>query len=249
MLNDLVTISQTRNLMQVHALTGDEKYLRAIERAGQWLIDWQLPEPTPGWAQQYDWDRQPSWGRMFEPPSACSSPSTHAINLLMDIHLLTGDHQYLAPIPVAARWLDRARLGPQQWARFYEPATGRPLYLTSNNRTSYWLTYHDGDLPDHYAFKGNWGFDRVKARWELLQDLGRDGLRAREAAEPSLAELKQRIAAAEPRVAELIGPNGSIGKYPEQRVGVRALASAVSVVAGYLVSVRDLRARTGAGTN
>jgi len=246
MLNDLVTITQTRNLMQVYEMTGDEKHLRAIERTGQWLIDWQLPEPTPGWAQEYDWDRLPTWGRLFEPPAACSAPSCAAIGLLIDIHLLTGDDKYLSPIPAVVAWLDRARIGEHMWARFYEPSTGRPVYFTSDNRTTYWLTYDDGDVPDHYAFKGNWGLDRYKARWERLQEIGREALAAEEAAEPSLAELRASVEAAEPTVRELIGPEGFIGRYPTQGGHVRKLASSVSTVARYLVLVHKLEARTQA---
>jgi hypothetical protein len=247
MLNDLVTITQTRNLMQVYERTEDEKYLRAIERTGQWLIDWQLPEPTPGWAQEYDWDRKPTWGRRFEPPGACSSPSCAAIGLLMDIHLLTGEEKYLSPIPAAAAWLDRARIEEDRWARFYEVKTGRPLYFTSDNRTTYWLTYDDGDVPDHYAFKGNWGFDSRKARWDRLQAIGREALIAEESAQPSADALWAAVGLAEPRVRELIGPEGFIGTYPAKGGDVRRLASAVSTVSRYLIWVRDLRAMGEAG--
>ncbi|MFW6157047.1 MAG: pectate lyase, partial [Armatimonadota bacterium] len=56
MLNDHVTLSSVRELMLVYRYTEDPRYMEGIRRTGQWFIDWQLDEPTPGWAQHYGWD-------------------------------------------------------------------------------------------------------------------------------------------------------------------------------------------------
>jgi PelA/Pel-15E family pectate lyase len=188
MLNDLVTISSVRELMLVHGYTGDPRYMEAIRRTGQWFVDWQLEEPTPGWAQHYGRDGRPAWGRRFEPPCACSAPTIEAIDVLIDIHLLTGDERYLAPIPAAVAWLDRARTGENEWARFYELKTGRPLYAAIDDAP--WLRYErDDGLYKGYAQWGRWPFERRQARWHRLEEIGREALVAEETGPPTEAEL------------------------------------------------------------
>ncbi|MFW6437904.1 MAG: pectate lyase, partial [Armatimonadota bacterium] len=192
MLNDQVTISSVRELMLLYGHIRDPRYLEAIRRTGQWFIDWQLDEPTPGWAQHYGWDRKPAWGRRFEPPSACSAPSIEAIDVLIDIHLLTGDEHYLSPIPAVVAWLDRARTGENEWARFYEVKTGRPLYTAID--AAPWLRYtRDEGLYKGYAQWGSWPFERRRARWERLQAIGREALIAEETAAPTEEQLQARL--------------------------------------------------------
>ncbi len=232
MLNDRVTISQTRLLLEVHEVTGDARYLEGAKRAGQWFIDWQLPEPTPGWAQQYNWDKTPAWGRPFEPPSCCGSPSSYAMNLLMDIHLATGDAEYLAPIPAVIAWFERSRTGPNEWARFYEPGTNRPIYAASQKDRD--VRYNRDVLYEGYAQWGSWSYTGHRARWERLQELGREGLIAAEAAPQTPEELATIIAASEPEVRELIGPEGFLGKYITEGGNVRELSSAVRTLHRYL---------------
>ncbi|HLT01525.1 MAG TPA: hypothetical protein VK001_05070, partial [Geminicoccaceae bacterium] len=55
-----------------HRLYGDEAYLATAIRTGEFLLAAQLPEPQPGWAQQYNRDMEPIWGRKFEPPAIAS---------------------------------------------------------------------------------------------------------------------------------------------------------------------------------
>ncbi|MFP4248144.1 MAG: pectate lyase [Armatimonadota bacterium] len=192
MLNDLVTISSVRELMLVHRYTGDPRYMEAIRRTGQWFIDWQLEEPTPGWAQHYGRDGRPAWGRRFEPPCACSAPTIEAIDVLIDIHLLTGDERYLGPIPAAVAWLDRARTGDNEWARFYELKTGRPLYAAIDDPP--WLRYErDDGLYKGYAQWGSWPFERRRERWERLREIGREALLAEETGPPEAGELRRLL--------------------------------------------------------
>ncbi len=238
MLNDYVTISQTRTLMAVHRRSGDERYLDGIRRAGDFFVQWQLPEPAPGWAQQYCFDGRPAWGRVFEPPSVCGLPSAHAIGLLIDIHLLTGDPRYLGPIPAALAWLQRAHTGPREWARFHEPYTGRPIYARSQTEPQ--ISYARDVLYPGYAQFGDWGVDGFAARWRRLQELGREGLIAAESAPPSADELRRSIADLGPRVRDLIAPDGTLGGYPANGVDPGTLAGAVSQVTRYFEAVRTL---------
>ncbi len=243
MLNDGVTISPTRTLMMAYARTDDARYLDAIKRAGDWFIRNQLPEPTPGWAQEYYAEDRAAWGRRFEPPAACSAPTSSACGLLIDIYLLTGDDRYLAPIPAALAWLERSQLPDGNWARFYELKTNRPLYFTSDDRTTYRLTYDDSDAPDHYSFKGNWGFSAQKTRYGRLQEVGRETLIAEEAAEPTTEALAEKVLAMEQSVRDLIAPDGRLGKYPTEGGHVTRLASDSSWVALYATRYDELQRR------
>ena len=67
--------------------------LAASARAGgDFLVLAQLPEPQPGWAQQYNYDMHPIWARKFEPPAISSLESRYAINALLDLTERTGGH-------------------------------------------------------------------------------------------------------------------------------------------------------------
>ncbi len=245
MLNDRVTISSVRELMLVYRHSSDPRYLEAVERTGQWLIDHQLEEPTPGWAQHYDFDYRPAWGRRFEPPCACGARSADVIDVLIDIHLLTGDPRYLQPIPAALAWLDRARTGPNEWARFYEVKTGRPLYAAIECEP--WVRYErDEGLYTGYAQWGSLPFETRLARWERLQEIGRLALIAEESAPMSLQQARELVEAEEEYVREVCAPDGSLGSWPTQQGKVRQLVGHVDRVARYLKAVRLLQ-ETGGG--
>jgi len=240
MINDQVTISSVRELMLVHEHSPDQRYLDAIERTGQWFIDWQLPEPTPGWAQQYSWDRKPAWGRRFEPPAACSAPSMEIIDVLIDIHLLTGDERFVGPIPAAVAWLDRARTGPHEWARFYEMKTGRPLYTSIDHVP--WLRYtRDDELYAGYAQWGSWSFETRRARWERLQEIGREALIAEEAAPLSTEQAAALVGREEDWVREVCAPDGALAAWADDPGKVTALTGPVRRVANYLLAAETLR--------
>ena len=45
---------------------GAKRYGEAAEQAGEFMILAQMPDPQPGWAQQYNQDMHPAWARKFE---------------------------------------------------------------------------------------------------------------------------------------------------------------------------------------
>jgi hypothetical protein len=53
-LNDDVQLDCIETLRDAHRRRGDPVFITAIRRAGDFLVAAQLPEPQPGWAQQYD---------------------------------------------------------------------------------------------------------------------------------------------------------------------------------------------------
>lgn len=151
-LNDNVTGYLCQTLLEAYRVYKEEKYLTAVKRLGDFLILSQMPEPQPGWAQQYNVDMQPIWARKFEPPGVSGDETQEVIQTLLDIVEFTRDSKYLAPIPSAISWLKRSQLSDGQIARYYELKTNRPLYMERNGNT-YSLTYSDRNLPDHYGWK------------------------------------------------------------------------------------------------
>jgi PelA/Pel-15E family pectate lyase len=151
-LNDNVCGYVVDTLIMAHQIYDDPRYLRAIERLGNFLVLAQMPLPQPGWCQQYDYQMQPIWARRFEPPAIAGDESQETIETLLKIFEVTGDAQYLAPIPVALDYLERSQLSDGQLARFYELRTNRPLYMVRQG-DQYQLTYDDSRLPGHYGWK------------------------------------------------------------------------------------------------
>jgi hypothetical protein len=146
--NDGAMSTLIETLLEAARLYGEAKYKEAAIRGGRFMILAQMPEPQPGWAQQYNAEMHPAWARKFEPPAVSSSESVRVIRALFALHEATGDKRFLAPVPAALDWLKRSRLPTGGHARFYELQTGKPLYLTKD----YKLTYEPNDLPTHYAF-------------------------------------------------------------------------------------------------
>ncbi|OYT68700.1 MAG: hypothetical protein CFK52_14510, partial [Chloracidobacterium sp. CP2_5A] len=127
----------------------DERCRQALLKLGGFLLLAQMPEPQPGWAQQYDFNLRPIWARKFEPPAVAGRETQDAIETLLRIYRLTGDAKWLEPIPRALAWLKRSHLPDGRLARYYELRSNRPLYMTPD----YKLTYSDRDVPDHYGWK------------------------------------------------------------------------------------------------
>lgn len=167
----------------------------AAEKGGDFLLLAQMPEPQPAWAQQYDFDMHPAWARQFEPPAVTGGESQGALRILLELYRQTGQAKYLEPVPRALEYLRRSRLPNGRLARFYELRSNRPLYFTRD----YQLTYDDGDLPTHYAFKVG---DRTEAiardyarlRTPPAQSTGSTSAQPARSAPPSLAQVKAVLA-------------------------------------------------------
>jgi hypothetical protein len=146
------------------------QYAAAAERAGDFIILAQMPEPQPVWAQQYNAKMQPAWARRFEPSSVTGGESQGVIRTLISLYRQTGKQKYLEPIPQALDYLVRSELPNGQLARFYELKTNRPLYFTKK----YELTYDDSDMPTHYGFKVGSGVKRLRAEFEKARSKPRN---------------------------------------------------------------------------
>ena len=157
-LNDDLAGSVSRLLAEAAAIRGDTRCKAALAKLGDFLLLAQMPEPQPGWAQQYDTRMRPAWARKFEPPALAGRESKDAMETLLRIFSITADAKYLEPLPRAIAWLKRSRLPDGRIARYYELLTNRPLYMTADYR----LTNDDTDLPPHYGWK-------VESRIEAIE--------------------------------------------------------------------------------
>ena len=173
----------------------------AAEKAGDFLVLAQMPEPQPAWAQQYDFDMHPAWARKFEPPAVTGGESHGAMRTLLGLYRETGKRKYLEPIPRALEYLRRSRLQDGRLARFYELRTNKPLYFTKD----YQLTYDDSDVPTHYAFKVSDWTDAIAREYERIERLTSDQLAALGVRKPAragpapVAEVKAALAAQDAR--------------------------------------------------
>ncbi|TWT55594.1 Pectic acid lyase [Thalassoglobus neptunius] len=164
-LNDNVCGYLAQTLIAAHETYRDERSLQALRKLGDFLILAQMPEPQPGWAQQYNPDMEPIWARKFEPPGVSGDETQEAIETLLQIAKYTGDDRYLEPIPAALDYLDRSVLPDGQLARYYELKTNRPLYMKRSGGT-YSLTYDSSNLPSHYGWKTSAKIDSLRQSYE-----------------------------------------------------------------------------------
>jgi PelA/Pel-15E family pectate lyase len=161
--NDVITLT-----LEAGRIYHEEKYRAAALRGGDFLLAAQMPDPQPGWAQQYDQDMHPAWARKFEPPSITGWESQRTMQTLLMLYRETGKKRFLQPIPRAVSYYRKSLLDDGRLARFYELKSNRPLYLTKD----YVLTYSDADMPAHYAFKVGSSLDRIERDYKKLATEG-----------------------------------------------------------------------------
>lgn len=172
LLNDHLVRNTIRLMLAAYERYGDETWLAAAQRSGEFLLAAQLPEPQRGWAQAYNMDLQPVWGRSFEPPSVASAETAGSVDALIDLYALTGKERYLEGALQGAKWLESVRRPGGDWARFYELGTDKPLYVDEEGQ----LSYDDGSLWKSYGMVGEFGIDAVLARAEAARTGARGAL-------------------------------------------------------------------------
>jgi hypothetical protein len=222
-LNDNVTGYVADTLIDAHRIYADPRYLAALQKLGDFLLLAQMPEPQPGWAQQYNVAMQPIWARKFEPPAVSGDETQEVIETLMKISAVTNDRKYLQPIPSAAEWLRRSLLPGNQLARYYELKTNRPLFMTRQGE-QYTLTYDDSDLPSHYGWKTDSRLSTLGKQYaQLTSDRPPEPLPS-----PSAAEAKQVIEALDVQGRWVSTYDGQplVGQ-PKLAVGTKYLSSQV----------------------
>ncbi|MBC8868774.1 MAG: hypothetical protein H8E44_05125 [Planctomycetes bacterium] len=114
-LNDIVTPQAMWDLFVIWCATGEDKYLRPLEQAGQWLIDAQSGPPMYGWADQYDENNNFIWMRNFEPPAVSMQAVWSAARGLVFMYDLTGDPRYLEPLRKVLTWMESVPEKERGW--------------------------------------------------------------------------------------------------------------------------------------
>ncbi|TWU14396.1 Pectic acid lyase [Symmachiella macrocystis] len=190
------TIADMVDLMfRAAEIYDDPQYMAAAERAGDFILLAQLPEPQPGWAQQYDAEMHPAWARKFEPPALTGAESQGVMRTLLRLYDRTGKAKFLQPIPRALAYYQSGVLSDGRLARFYEIGTNTPLYFTKD----YQLTYSDDDMPTHYGFKTRNNLDAIAKEYDKRKNSNHPGsakpLTELKKAPRLSAKLKQRAAA------------------------------------------------------
>jgi hypothetical protein len=177
-LNDNSIVDAIDTMLEAARTYNDARYLASAEKGGAFILLAQMPEPQPGWAQQYDHDMHPAWARRFEPASITGGESQSAMRALLLLYRETGNRKYLEPLPRALAYYRRSLLPDVEkpsevrrracpgrtpcMARFYELQTNRPLYVTKGTRLTpldqavvnvdgYEISYDDASVITHYS--------------------------------------------------------------------------------------------------
>ena len=166
--NDNSIADVVRTMIEAREIYGLKKYQAAAEKAGDFILSAQMPDPQPAWAQQYDLDMHPAWARKFEPPSVTGGESQGVMRTLIFLYQKTGREDFLNAVPRALNYLKKSEISKGRLARFYELKTNRPLYFTR----MYQLVYTDDDLPTHYGFQVGSKLASIEAAWRRAK---RDG--------------------------------------------------------------------------
>ena len=157
-LNDGLAGTVADTLIEAHEVYADEKYKAALQRLGDFLILSQMPDPQPGWCQQYNYEMVPIWARKFEPPAVTAWECQDVMHTLIRISNYTGQPKYLEPIPRALAYYKKCVLPDGRVARYYELKTNKPLYMNQE----YQLTYDDSAVPTHYGWKQPADFSKIE---------------------------------------------------------------------------------------
>ncbi len=97
-LNDGTTLWGMRSMLLMYQMTGEQRFLDSLLRAGEFLIGAQLPPPTFSWCEQYTPDGEPAWARDWEPAHPTTTAVRYASDALCLMYDLTGDEKYLEPL-------------------------------------------------------------------------------------------------------------------------------------------------------
>jgi hypothetical protein len=216
-LNDNTQRDCVMTLLDAAKRLGRAEYRAAALKGGDFVILAQLPEPQPGWAQQYNAQLEPAWARAFEPPCVCSGEGSGAMRLLVDLYLETGEQKYLEPLPRAIAWYKRSEIAPGLWARMYELRTNTPIYGDRDGKIKYRVEDLSEERQTGYSWKGDYGIPAAIRYYEDVKATGRAALLAkRQAAEEKAktpATKAARAQALEGRVRSAVSSLDAQGRW------------------------------------
>jgi hypothetical protein len=154
-MNDDCTLNVMDAMLEAARIYNEPKYKASAEKAGDFILLAQMPDPQPAWAQQYDPQMKPSWARSMEPPAISGRESVSILYALLTLYQETGNKKYLEPVPRALEYLKSCAFeknGRRMLARFYELKTNRPLYITPGSPSVRQITYSSESIKRGYSF-------------------------------------------------------------------------------------------------
>ncbi|MHC4583225.1 MAG: pectate lyase [Planctomycetota bacterium] len=242
--NDNTIADTIVTMLEAFDIYNNAKYQAAAQKAGDFILLAQMPEPQPAWAQQYNADMHPAWARKFEPPAVTGGESHGVMKTLLVLYRATGKKKYLKPLPRAMEYLRRSRLPDGRLARFYELKTNKPLYFT---REDYKLTYSDADMPTHYSFKTYYGIESITREYERLRamdpaELKRPKKVSRPRLNPSMTAQTKLIIDQLDEQGRWVGNgrmrDGEQDAPPHKVIDCRTFINNITVLSTYLRAVR-----------
>lgn len=179
-LNDDAMNNTIRTLLEAYVALGNEEYLEAACRGGDFFMISQGPKGLPGWSEQFDMNIQPDWGRTHEPPAIGTRQTAHTLDMLMELYLFTGDRRYLRPVPATLEWMESVKIevledGVYDLARYYDPETFLPIrkqFLDEKSPDGYILLHYSSS--DEVPFSGRRqkvDYQKMKIEYDLLSGL------------------------------------------------------------------------------
>lgn len=235
-LNDHLARDVMMVLLLADEVYGEPRYRESAIKLADSLLDAQMPDPQPAWAQQYNAQMEPIWARKFEPPAITTSESFSVIDTLMMAYRETGDHKYLEPIPRALEYLSSCALPDGRVARFYELKTNRPLYFTRE----YKLTYDDSDMPTHYGFQLDSKVEKLRKQYDRITRMSADQLAAADRGNgtPGRGTVEELIDRMDDRGAWLSDGGLKYNKAEGPTIQMGEAVKNLTILAAYLAGVK-----------
>ncbi len=226
--NDGVIPNNILLLVEAWEELGDERFIEAARRGMDFYIASQMANPQGGWADQYDHDMKPAWGRMFEPPAVGSGVTIRCIRELETFYTITGDRRYLRPIPDAIAWLERSKINddrsktyhhpyfgrprPYTHAYYYEPGTNEPIYAhrsgTGVHDEKFWITH---DFENMYPYGPPYVVDLegIRKEFERIRALSPEEAHAEYEAKKASADEPRNVTSERAReIVDALDPRG-----------------------------------------
>jgi len=178
--NDGVIGENVNFLIQCYLTLGEERLLDPIRRGMNFYIISQ--DSSGAWGQQLNMDLETVGARTYEPKAILPGATFENAMLLLTYYQYTGDRKFLARIPDAINWLERARLPESQTgggrythSTFVEMGTNRPVYVHRKGSNvkygKYFYDYSDEKLLVHYGGKTRIQIDRLKQEYNRIKAL------------------------------------------------------------------------------
>ncbi len=155
--NDYATYDAYRTMVMMYHVTGDEKYIRRIERLPQWLFDGQLGlGNVRGWNEEYGAENEPTWARRFE--STLIDPrnfNRFVAPMLIQFYAVTGNEAYRNLLQESVDWLRSVEHPPENAEPEYPGGDGwEYVYVRDASPPALQVRRPIGGWSYKYAYDG-----------------------------------------------------------------------------------------------